>query len=140
MNAIDIAIFVAIACSVALLVFSENIMSFIGTEEISVIDVTLKIENTSSSQSALVSEGKSVVFEPENSTEIKADALVKKSINPSDANEDASSEFVITCTGYKKFGRFFTENGDRIAVGRVCTVTIDGETINCIVSSVKIAQ
>jgi hypothetical protein len=140
LNAIDIAIFVAIVCSVVLLLFSDNIISFIGTDEISMIDVTLKIENATSARSGLVSEGKSVVFEPENSTEIKADALVKKPIEPSDSNEDASSEFVITCTGYKKFGRFFTENGDRIAVGRVCTATIDGETITCIVTSAKIAQ
>jgi hypothetical protein len=133
---LDIAIFVAILCSVALLVFSESIIGFIGTDEITMIDVTLKFENVSA-QTALVSEGKSVVFEPENATEIKSDALVKKAVN---ANGEESPEFVITCTGYKKFGRFFTENGDRIAVGRVSGVTIDGKTFNCVVTSVKNAQ
>jgi hypothetical protein len=33
LNALDIAIFVAVVCSVALLVFSESIIGFIGTDD-----------------------------------------------------------------------------------------------------------
>jgi hypothetical protein len=117
--------------------FRGSINDFLGTSEISMIDITLKVETDSSSQSALVSTGKSVLFEPETSTDIKADALVKKSPESiEDGNNE--TEFVITCTGYKKFGRYFTENGDRISIGSDCKITIDETEITCKVVSVTL--
>ncbi len=137
LNALDIAIFIVVLCSVAVIMFRDSISGFLGTTEISMIDITLTIENDSSSQSALISTGKPVVFEPESSTDIKADALVKKSIESTES-ENSATEFVITCTGYKKFGRFYTENGDRISIGEASKITIDETDITCKVVSVTL--
>ena len=135
LNALDIAIFIVIICSVFVIMFRDSISGFLGTNEISMIDITLAIENDSASQNVLISTGESVIFEPEASTDIKADALVKKA---PETNENSNTEFVITCTGYKKFGRFFTENGDRISIGSDCKINIDETEMTCKVVTVTL--
>lgn len=137
LNALDIAIFIVVLCSVAVIMFRDSISGFLGTTEVSMIDITLTVEKDSSSQGALITTGKSVVFEPEASTDIKADALVKKALE-SKGIENSDDEFVITCTGYKKFGRFYTENGDRISIGEDSKITIDETEITCKVVSVAL--
>jgi hypothetical protein len=116
-NVIDIAIIVAILCSITVIVFRDVIHDAFGNPEIVELSVTVDVGE------ALVEE---FGFEENDTVALVLDGGNGASISMTvDSFEETSLNFV--CNGYKKLGRFYTESGELIELGSGCEFE-SGET------------
>ena len=127
-NILDIAILVAIICSVAVLIFRDVIHDAFGEPEIVELAITLDLGETNIDEFG---------FDENEAVEIFLDegdgATVLVSVNRIDENS-----LDVVCKGYKKLGRFYTENGDLISIASVCEMQKNDGKIQCEVESVEI--
>ncbi len=139
-NILDVAIFIVIICCVAVLIFRDTINEFFGEPEITHISVTVSFDGTLPAEQAEASEGTNVVFKPIRSDELKLDARIRRPVTVNSSANPATSQMTITCKGYKKLGRFYTESGELIALGSECSLSFSGSEAYGRVTKVELSN
>ena len=135
-NILDIAIFIVIICCVAVLIFRDTINDYFGEPEITHISVTVAFENALPAAQASASEGVEAVFKPIKNGDLKLDARISKLV----VDTDLKSEITISCKGYKKLGRFYTEGGELISLGSECSVNFAGGDAYGIIIKIELSN
>ncbi|MBO5870076.1 MAG: hypothetical protein J6Q89_04935 [Clostridia bacterium] len=129
-NILDLVIFVVIICSVAVLFFHDTITELFEEATMVTLEVTAVIEGEENVNYVLDAKNKTVVLKPRLDSEIAFEMTVAHSrILPGSVTVPNKVETTLSCIGYEKFGRYYTESGDRIYNNSVCTVIIDGNEI-----------
>lgn len=116
-NVIDIAIIVAILCSITVIVFRDVIHDAFGTPEIVELNVTVDTGEM------LVEE---FGLEQDDAVVLILDSGNGASISMT-AESIEENALTLVCNGYKKLGRFYTESGELIGLGSECEYE-SGET------------
>ena len=129
-NILDFVIFVVILCSVAVLVFRDTINEVFTKPEISVVEVTFKVDgpdNLSIVRNAFM---ETVVFFPDTKEELSSDASFSEfKAEPGSLTVPMAADVSIKISGYKRLGRFYTYDGTRIYLDNECAVVIGEERI-----------
>ncbi len=134
-NILDIAIFVVILCCVAVLIFRDTINDYFGEPEITHISVTVAFENALPAAQVNATEGIDAVFKPIKNGDLKLDARIRKLVV---AEDSVKSQITISCKGYKKLGRFYTESGELISLGSECSIGFAGAEANGKITKVEV--
>ncbi|MBR5285602.1 MAG: hypothetical protein IKU30_01770 [Clostridia bacterium] len=130
-NILDIVIFVVILCSVAILVFRDTVNEIFTKPEITTLEIAVFVngEENCSAVSALLD--KNAVFVPDNKNDFTVNVKVVEFNAASDLHTDAKKgEVKIQLSGYKRLGRFYTEDGTRIHTDTECAIVINNGKIN----------
>lgn len=126
LNILDIAIFVAIICSIAALVFRDVIHDAFGTPEITQISITVTFDDSIEELEFNENETVTVVLDNGDGDEVVA--TVK-------SFEDGSLQLI--GNGYKKFGRYYSESGGLVALGSDCDLLVGEIVYNCELQNVE---
>ena len=130
-NILDIVIFVVILCSVAVLVFRDTVNEIFAKPVITTVEITVFVngEEECAAVSSLLDNN--VVFVPDNKNDFTLNAKVVEFKAVSDIHTEAKKgEVKIQLSGYKRLGRFYTEDGTRIYTGTECAFVVGEEKIN----------
>lgn len=120
-NILDLAIIVVVICSVAVLAFRDTISEIFEEPQMVTLEVTVDINGAETVRNALSSKEKTVMFEPESGEETVFEMYVKEiEILPGSVTVPERARVTLTCVGYSKLGRYYTENGERIYTNTDC--------------------
>ena len=136
-NVLDVAIIVAVLCSLAILFFRETINEFITKPEIVTYQVNISVDGAGNVANVVPASGKVVTFDSELEDGEKIEMTITSAIaeeNPVAASNHA--EVVVVFKGYKRFGKYYTESGERIYNHSECRFYYDGKTIEGSVCSI----
>lgn len=117
-NILDVAIFVAILCSLLVLVFRDTISEAFGKPEIVTLEITVVSEKLSEEKITALEEGKTLEITPSSDSETKINAKIVSVKTEKNGNVTIT----LSCTGYKRLGRYFTESNQNIDIRSDCTV------------------
>lgn len=131
-NILDIAIFVAVICAIATLVFRDTIHEAFSEPEIVTLSVIARADNADVSLKTEFENRTADFFLGSGSGNVITVPIKKTEISP----ETNAASLSFTCRGYKKFGRYYTENGERIKIGGECRFTVGEKTVSCVIESV----
>lgn len=130
LNILDIAIFVAVICAIATLVFRDTIHEAFSDPEIVTLSVTVRVNNAD--------ESLKTEFEKKNADFSLNGRVVEVPISKTEISTVTNEASILfTCRGYKKLGRFYAENGDRLKLGNECRLTVGDKTVSCVIEEVK---
>lgn len=135
LNILDIAIFVAVICAIATLVFRDTIHETFSDPEIVTLSVTVRVNNADESLKTEF-ENRNADFFLNVGSGIAISVPITKAEIRTDTNE---ASILFTCRGYKKLGRFYTENDERIGTGNECRLNAGDKTVSCVIESIKAA-
>lgn len=127
-NILDIVIFIVILCSAALLIFRDVVDEALKKPETVSFDLLIHVEGAGNVDDAVKTEGQTVLFEPMIGEELQIEMTVA-TVDVKENPVAASNECTVTVafTGYKRFGRYYTQNGERIYDNAECAF-VYGET------------
>ena len=128
LNILDIIIFIVILCSVALLIFRDVVDETFKKPETISFDLSVYVEGAGKVEKAAKMNGQAVLFKPMIDEETQFEINVK-SVEVKENPVAASNECTVTIsfTGYKRFGRYYTQSGERVYENTEC-VFVYGET------------
>jgi hypothetical protein len=126
-NVLDIAIIVAIICSITAIVFHDVIHETIGTPEIREMTVSVSFDEGADELEFSENETVSLVLNNDNGVAISATVQAF-----------SDGKLSLGLKGYKKLGRFYTESGELIELGSDCELTCDETVYGCEVENVDI--
>ena len=131
-NILDLVIFIVIICAIAVLVFRSNINEmFEGTESVT-LEISLDVAGEDNVSQTLDSLSKTVMFEPESGKDTVIEVNVAEvEISPDSKDHPDEARVVVACIGYKKLGRYYTENGERIYNNTESALLINGNRVEC---------
>lgn len=137
-NILDVAIVLIALASCFLVFFSDAVSELFGDPEIEIVEMTVKINDADAVLQISQSVGRSVMFVTEKQGEY-SEFQVLEVISDLSQKPD-SATVVLACRGYEKFGRFYTENGERILPNVKTSYINKGITVECEVISIKIKE
>lgn len=130
-NILDIVIFVVILCSVAVLVFRDTVNEIFTKPEITTLEISIFVNGEEECAAVSTLLDKNVVFVPDNKNDFTVNAKVVEFKAASDLHTEAKKgEVKIQLSGYKRLGRFYTEDGTRIYTDTECAFVVGEEKIN----------
>ncbi len=132
LNILDVVIVIAILCSVAVLVFHDTINEVFGKPEISPLTVSVSPEGGEDTMASF-GVGESVTLEFE-STKLQAVVV------SSELDEDGEALVKLSLNGYKKLGRYYSENGNLILSGVPCVVKAVDKEFSVILGDVEFSD
>lgn len=118
-NILDVAIFVAIICSLLVLVFRDTISEVFGKPEIVTLEISVVSEKLSDEKLTALKEGQSLEITPASDNSEKINATIT-----SVKNNNGTVTLTLSCAGYKRLGRYFTEANQKIEIRSDCTVRV----------------
>lgn len=124
-NILDFVIFVVILCSVAVLVFRDTVNEVFTKPETTTLEITFFVEGEG--ECALIREslGEETVFIPGEKSEIQVNAnLTSFNAALGSLTVPQKGDVSITINGYKRLGRYYTEDGTRIYIDSECAIFI----------------
>lgn len=128
LNILDVTLVILVICATVALIFRDTVNDALTKPEIILLEVTVTSDKNENSE-AILSVGNLVTLE----ANAHLQAVVSKSL-PGDNSVNA----VLTCNGYKKLGRYYTENGDLLSPGTEFAVSIGDVFAVCRVESAEI--
>lgn len=129
-NILDFVIFVVILCSVAVLVFRDTVNEVFTKPEITTLEVSVFIDGADVCALAGESAGKDVVFITDVKNELQCNANIKAfQAALGSLTVPQKGEVSIRLSGYKRLGRFYTEDGTRLYIDSECAIIIGDNTI-----------
>ena len=124
-NILDFVIFVVILCSVAILVFRDTVNEVFIKPEATVVEITLSVDGTEQTAAIRSAMNEDVVFIPDVKKESELAArFTRFNAAPGLSEAPQSVEVSIKVSGYKRLGRFYTEDGTRLYSDTECAVII----------------
>lgn len=124
LNIVDVAIVVLIACAFVALFFRDTIHDMFAKPDIVALQIEISWDEDDD-EAGVLTVGNIVVFRAQ--TEIHAVV-----------SECDGAKAKINLNGYKKLGRFYTENGSPISVGEGYVILYGDISVNCRALSVDI--
>lgn len=131
LNVLDVTIVILIICAIAALAFRETIGDLFSKPEIAVIEVTVIADRADGATDGVLSVGNTVT--------ISSKTQLQAVVSGTDVTE-TEIKAVLTCNGYEKHGRFYTENGDLLDIGVRYSVRFGEATAICSLTAVEIAD
>lgn len=137
LNILDLAIFVAVICAFAVLFFRDTINEFLTKPEIVTYQVNISVDGAGNVENALPAAGKSVYFEAEDAEGERIEmTLASVEAEPNPVAASSHAEAVVVFKGYQRFGRYYTENGERIYNNSDCIFYYGDTPVECSVYSI----
>lgn len=124
LNILDIAIVALIACIIVALSFRDTISDMFSKPDVVVLQIEISSDGSDVAKTILTS-GNTVVFQAQ--TDIHA--VVAKS---------DGTKAKLNLNGYKKLGRYYTENNSQITAGEEYVIIFGDVFTNCRVETVEI--
>lgn len=131
-NIIDVAILVVLVCSVCSLIFRDNIVEIFGTPEIESVEIKVCAENNGNLSESLIS---GAVMELHFGNNMKAQAVVSST----EVSDDGKIYVKASLNGYKRLGRFYSENGNPFEIGNEYLADFNGGKIAFVLENVGIS-
>ncbi len=128
LNILDVVIVVVILCSVSVLVFHDTINEVFGKPEISPLTVSVSPEGEDAKSAFVL--GASVTLEFE-STKLQTVVV------SSEFQENGEISVNLSLNGYKKLGRYYSENGNLILSGTACVIQAGDKEFSAILGDVE---
>ena len=127
MNILDVVIFLVIICSVLVLIFHETITEVFEEATMVTLEVNVVIEGVENVQTTLGAMNTELAFEPriDDDTAFTMKLVDSRYLSGS-VTVPNKIEVTLSCIGYEKLGRYYTESGQRIYNNTECTLIIDG--------------
>ena len=123
LNILDIAIVILVICAVVALSFRDTISDMFTKPDIVALQIDVSSDGSDVAKSVLTV-GNTVVFQAQ--TEIHAVV-----------SESDGVKARLNLNGYKKLGRYYTENGDPISVGDEYVIRFGDLRVDCRVEIVE---
>lgn len=133
-NVLDIAIVVAIICSVTAIFFSDMVTEVFEQPEISTVEISVVVEKLPEDSSSFLVAGKEAVLKYSDGEGTKINVNLKSVKTDS----EGKTTFTVVCAGYKKLGRYYTESGEKLNVNGDYFLNFDSVSLDCTLDSVKI--
>ena len=133
-NILDFAIFVAIACSVAALLFHDVINDFFQQPEITSIEMTLVTDTLPDDSASILIAGKSAILKAKDGNGTDLEISLKSVKTDSKGN----TTFTMSCSGYKKLGRCYAENGEKFNVNGKYILNFGSVSLECVLNSADV--
>lgn len=138
-NILDFVIFIVILCSVAVLVFRDTVNEVFTKPETTVLEVTLFVDGEDNCALIRDSLENDAVFIVDVKTELQVNTSLEKFVvSPGSLTVPQRGELTVKISGYKRLGRFYTENGTRLIADSECAVIIGETNVACKLISVAI--
>lgn len=138
-NILDFVIFVVILCSVAVLVFRDTVNEVFTTPEVTTLEVVFFIDGEDKCDIIRESLNTDVVFISDVKNDIQTNAkLAHFKAALGSLTVPQKGDVSIKISGYKRLGRFYTEDGTRIRTDSECAIIIGEERIDGELLSVNI--
>ncbi len=140
LNILDFVIFVVILCSVAVLVFRDTVNEIFTEPEMTTLEVTFFVDGADKIESIRSAVGAEAFFVPdaENDTQVAASVSGIK-IAPGSLTVPQKGDITVRISGYKRLGRYYTENGIRIYTDTECIFGVGESHIEGKIISVGIS-
>ncbi len=137
-NLLDFVIVFVVLCSITVLVFRDTIHDAFEDATPVTLEVTVTVNGEVSVSKIQSAVAKTAVFEPKTNSDTAFEVNVAEvDILPGSVTVPNKAEVTVVCIGYEKFGRYYTENGERIFDNTDCLLIIDGESIDGLVISIE---
>lgn len=135
-NILDIAILLAIICSVAALIWRDTISEAFGKPEIVTLETTVVTEKLGEEDTAIFKNGESVIItiDSEGKTEINAKIASVKT------DKSGKVTMVLTFDGYRSLGRYYNEQNQKITVKSACVAKIGALECKSTLENVKVSE
>lgn len=133
-NILDFVIILAIALSIVALFARDIISEAFGKPEIVTLEMTVTTEKLSDENAQTLESGKTLVITTGSEVKTSIDAK----ISSVKANDNGSVTLVLSCTGYKRLARYYTELNQKIEINTDCTVKIAETEFKGRLSEVKV--
>lgn len=138
-NILDLAIVIAVICSVAVLVFRDNIVATFGKPELATLQINVSIDGAGNVESVSDMSGIMVTFEPESGENVRFGATVASvTVMENAVAAPYRADATLTVVGYQKLGKYYTETGERIYTNTECALTFGDERVEGTVASIEI--
>ncbi len=131
-NVLDFAIFIAILCSVAALIFHDTIDEIFEQPEITKIEISVVADSLPDDASSILVAGKSVILKMKDNDGTDIETTLKSV--KTDSKGDTT--FTVTCSGYKKLGRYYIENGEKLNINGNYVLDFGDIKLDCVLDSV----
>lgn len=129
-NILDVVIFLVVICSVLVLIFHETITEVFEEATMVTLEVNVVVEGEENVLTLLGAMDSKLAFEPRVDDDVAVEMkLTDSKILPGSVTVPNKIEVTLSCIGYEKLGRYYTESGERIYNNTECTVIIDGTDI-----------
>lgn len=129
-NILDVVIFLVVACTICVLVFHETITEVFEEATMVTLEVNVVVEGEENVLTLLGAMDSKLAFEPRVDDDVAVEMkLTDSKILPGSVTVPNKIEVTLSCIGYEKLGRYYTESGERIYNNTECTVIIDGTDI-----------
>ncbi len=133
LNILDIAIVVAIICAAATFVFRDTVHEAFTEPEIVTLELTAHASNADSSL-IIDFQYRKAEFSVNGESALSDKVLISSVVVDSEAHE---AVFTFTCSGYRKLGRYYTEDGVRLSVGDACRFTAGDKSVSCVIEGLN---
>ncbi len=126
-NILDLAICLVLICSVCLIIFRDTVSEIFEEPQMVTLEVTVEFRGEDTIKRIGETKSATVEFEPENGGgNVIVMNIGEMTILPGSVTVPEYAKVELTCVGYKKLGRYYTENGERIYVNTDSAFTLDG--------------
>ena len=135
-NILDIAILLAIICSVAALIWRDTISEAFGKPEIVTLEMTVVTEKLDEENASAFKNGESVsiTIDSEDKTEVNAKITSVKSV------KSGKLTVVLSFDGYRSLGRYYDEHNRIITVNSDCIAKIGSAQYKATLQSVEVSE
>ncbi len=135
-NILDIAILLAIICSVAALIWRDTISEAFGKPEIVTLEMTVVTEKLKEEDVAVLKNGESITVsvDSEDKTEINAKITSVKT------DKSGKVTMVLSFDGYRSLGRYYNEQNQKITVNAACTAKLGDKQYKATLQSVEVRE
>ncbi len=130
-NALDITIVILIVCAVAALIFRDAINEFFTKPNVVVVDITVTANPATENEKSVYKVGNTVTIETENPIQ----AVISK-VTLSENKVTAT----LSLNGYKRFGRYYMENGNPLTAGNKHKAVINENSSTFTIVAVEAPQ
>ncbi len=133
-NVLDIAIFVAIICSVAALFFRDTVTEIFEQPEIATVEISVLADTLPEDSSSFLVAGKEAVLKYSDGDGSKINVTLKSVKTDSKGN----TTFTVVCSGYKKLGRYYTEGGEKLNINGEYALNFGTVSLDCTLVATEI--
>lgn len=130
LNILDITIVAVVICAIVAVFFRDSINNIFSKPEIVLIQVQVEVEESDTAKTVLTIA---------NTVDFESHTKVQAVVYESETKENMVTA-LLTCNGYKKLGRFYTENGDLLEPGMYYDAIFGDKHVSVTVKSVDILQ
>jgi len=113
-NILDIAIVVAIVCSVATVMFRDTISEAFGKPEITTLEMTFAVPEDSEEGIDHLATTAELYLQLDSESE----ETVKVTLQSMKQDASGGATVTVTCMGYRRLGRFYSEDNQKIEINR----------------------